>query len=270
MNWFSLFAKNENISPDEARKYLDSSPPGSLQLVDVRQPGEYQQSHIPGAKLIPLGELPDRLDELDPNKETIVYCRSGVRSRAGSQILSKANFSQVLNMTGGIIGWQGYQASGEEELGLEFFLDADFSSASQMAFAMEVALKQLYMLLAERTDIQENKQFLTRLATFEDSHMAKLRAQYPALATNATIARPAPAEGGIEPEAFLARYSDQLIDIESIIQAGMMFEAQAYDMYNRLADKTDESELKDFYLKMAAEEKTHLQILAKELNKQLN
>jgi len=73
MNWFSLFAKNENISPDETRKYLDSVPPGSVQLVDVRQPGEYQQSHIPGAKLIPLGELPARLGELDPAKETIVY-----------------------------------------------------------------------------------------------------------------------------------------------------------------------------------------------------
>lgn len=73
MNWFSLFAKNENISPGETRQLLDSRLPGSVQLVDVRQPGEYQQSHIPGAKLIPLGELPDRLDELDPNKETIVY-----------------------------------------------------------------------------------------------------------------------------------------------------------------------------------------------------
>lgn len=73
MNWFSLFKKNENISPDETRKFLDSAPPGSVQLVDVRQPREYEQSHIPGAKLIPLGELPDRLNELDPNKETIVY-----------------------------------------------------------------------------------------------------------------------------------------------------------------------------------------------------
>lgn len=73
MNWMSLFAKNENITPEETREYINSKPPGSFQILDVRQPQEYAQAHIPGAILIPLGELPDRLDELNPDLETIVY-----------------------------------------------------------------------------------------------------------------------------------------------------------------------------------------------------
>lgn len=73
MNWLSLFKKNENISPENARDLIDSHPPGTFQILDVRQPQEYEQSHIPGAILIPISELPDRLDELDPAKETIVY-----------------------------------------------------------------------------------------------------------------------------------------------------------------------------------------------------
>lgn len=73
MNWLSLFKKNENISAEETRELIDSHPPGTFQILDVRQPKEYEQSHIPGAILIPISELPDRLDELDPTKETIVY-----------------------------------------------------------------------------------------------------------------------------------------------------------------------------------------------------
>lgn len=172
-------------------------------------------------------------------------------------------------MTSGISGWQGYQVSGDEELGLEYFLDSDFSSAGQMALAMELALKDFYLLLADRNENTENKQLLTRLAGFEDSHMAKLRGQYPELADIDTTGVTAPAEGGIDQEAFLDRYGDQLQDIESIIQAGMMFEAQAYDMYHRLAQRESGGELKDFYLKMATEEQKHLQILAEELNKRL-
>lgn len=73
MNWLSLFFKNENISAEETRKLLENSPPDSVQLLDVRQPKEYDQAHIPGAKLIPLSDLPARLKELSPDKEVIVY-----------------------------------------------------------------------------------------------------------------------------------------------------------------------------------------------------
>lgn len=73
MNWLSLFKKNENISPEQVKEFISANTLEDYQLVDVRQPKEYEGAHIPGAILIPLGELPDRLDELDPNKETIVY-----------------------------------------------------------------------------------------------------------------------------------------------------------------------------------------------------
>ena len=52
-------------------------------LIDVREPHEYQICNIPGAKLIPLGELPKRLDELDPEADIVVHCKSGMRSAQG-------------------------------------------------------------------------------------------------------------------------------------------------------------------------------------------
>jgi adenylyltransferase/sulfurtransferase len=74
-------------------------------LIDVREPHEYKIASIPGAKLIPLGEVPKRLGELDPNADTVVHCKSGMRSAKACGILRQAGFSNVRNMKGGILAW---------------------------------------------------------------------------------------------------------------------------------------------------------------------
>jgi rhodanese-related sulfurtransferase/rubrerythrin len=268
MNWMSLFAKSENISPEETRNLLEKYPPESFQLLDVRQPKEYEQAHIPGARLIPLGELPQRLDELNREKEVIVYCRSGVRSKSGCQILTAAGFSRVLNMNGGIIAWQGHKAGGTEEFGLEFFTGGDFSSAVTMALAMEMGLRRFYQLLADRADDDSSRELLEQMARLEDGHMARLKTFLPA--PIADTPGPSPVtEGGFNVTEFLASYGDQLKGIEAILHTGMMFEAQAYDMYSRLAMKEQQADLREFYLQMAAEEQTHLKRLGRELDQRL-
>jgi adenylyltransferase/sulfurtransferase len=74
-------------------------------LVDVREPHEYQICRIPGAKLIPLGELPKRVGELDPASEIVVHCKMGGRSAKAVEFLKKAGFKNVSNLTGGILAW---------------------------------------------------------------------------------------------------------------------------------------------------------------------
>jgi adenylyltransferase/sulfurtransferase len=74
-------------------------------LVDVREPLEYQICRIPGARLIPLGELPKRANELDPSEEIVVHCKSGVRSAKAVEFLTKAGFGKVKNLQGGILAW---------------------------------------------------------------------------------------------------------------------------------------------------------------------
>ncbi|SHO50569.1 rhodanese-like domain-containing protein [Desulfopila aestuarii] len=268
MNWMSLFAKSENISPEETRNLRDKYPPDSFQLLDVRQPKEYEQAHIPGARLIPLGELPQRLDELDRDREIIVYCRSGVRSKSGYQILNSAGFSRVLNMTGGINGWQGHKAIGSEELGLDFFTSGDFSSAVSMALTMEMGLRRFYQLLADSADDDSNRELLEYMARLEDGHMAKLKTLLPST-DDSVPDTSSVAEGGFNVTEFLATYGDQLKTIETILHTGMRFEAQAYDMYSRLATKEQHADLREFYLQMAAEEQTHLKRLARELDQRL-
>jgi sulfur-carrier protein adenylyltransferase/sulfurtransferase len=68
-----LFKFVSAIDSEEAKKFMAEHPEGSYILLDVRQPSEYEQEHLPGAKLIPLGQLGDSLAEIDKNKPVIAY-----------------------------------------------------------------------------------------------------------------------------------------------------------------------------------------------------
>ena len=74
-------------------------------ILDVREPQEYQICSIPGSMLIPLGDLPGRLAELDGRGEMIVHCKSGVRSAKAVKLLREAGFAQARNLKGGILRW---------------------------------------------------------------------------------------------------------------------------------------------------------------------
>ena len=73
MKWKQFFTPVRNMDAEEARTYMVEHEEGTYTLLDVRQPGEHQGSRIPGATLIPLPQLPDRLGELDPGKPVITY-----------------------------------------------------------------------------------------------------------------------------------------------------------------------------------------------------
>jgi len=73
MSVLDYFKPVSTWSAEKIREFLDQKSSGEYNLVDVRQPGEYEQGHLPGARLIPVGELPGRFAELDPSKPTIVY-----------------------------------------------------------------------------------------------------------------------------------------------------------------------------------------------------
>ncbi|HVN52874.1 MAG TPA: rhodanese-like domain-containing protein [Anaerolineaceae bacterium] len=75
-------------------------------ILDVREPSEWTQFHIPGANLIPLGQLPNRLSEVPKDRQVVVVCRTGHRSAQGRDILKQAGFTNVTSMAGGVTAWQ--------------------------------------------------------------------------------------------------------------------------------------------------------------------
>jgi len=73
MKWKQFLTPVKSMDAEKARTYQEGHKEGSYTFLDVRQPGEYERERIPGAKLIPLPELADRLDELDPDKPILTY-----------------------------------------------------------------------------------------------------------------------------------------------------------------------------------------------------
>src|SRR4029077_5217369 len=78
----------------------------SLQVVDVRSPGEWKRGRVPGAHHIFLPELPNRMNELDPNKPTVIYCGSGYRASIATSILKRHGFNELWNVPGSWEAWK--------------------------------------------------------------------------------------------------------------------------------------------------------------------
>lgn len=94
----------EEITATELKQRLDRG--DDIQLIDVREPGEYDVARIPDAKLIPLGEVVSRKDEIEEGRETVVHCKGGVRSARAIEALTRAGFKgKLINLKGGITAW---------------------------------------------------------------------------------------------------------------------------------------------------------------------
>lgn len=95
----------EDITVQELKQRIDAQE--KLNIIDVREEHEFDEFNI-GATLIPLGELPDRLDEIEQFKdeELIIHCRSGARSGRAKDFLEMQGFTKVRNLLGGMLAWQ--------------------------------------------------------------------------------------------------------------------------------------------------------------------
>jgi sulfur-carrier protein adenylyltransferase/sulfurtransferase len=94
----------EEITPTELKQRLDNG--DDLQIIDVREDREVAIGRIPNSKHIPLAQVLSRIDELDPNRETVVHCKMGGRSARAIDALQRSGYTgKLLNLKGGIIGW---------------------------------------------------------------------------------------------------------------------------------------------------------------------
>jgi adenylyltransferase/sulfurtransferase len=90
------------ITVKELKRRIDAGE--DVQLIDVREPYEYQIAQI-GGKLIPQNDVANRLGEIDRNREVVVHCRSGARSQKIAEFLKQQGYPEVMNVAGGILAW---------------------------------------------------------------------------------------------------------------------------------------------------------------------
>ena len=91
------------IDVNELKRKIDAK--DDFYLLDVREPNEFKIGRIPGSTLIPLGEVPQRFQEIPKDKEIVVHCKMGGRSAKAAAFLRQQGYSTVKNLTGGILDW---------------------------------------------------------------------------------------------------------------------------------------------------------------------
>jgi rhodanese-related sulfurtransferase/rubrerythrin len=253
------------MTPDEARAYLSDKTLQEVTILDVRQPGEYEEGHIPGAKLVPMPVLTDSLGEIDRSKPVLVYCAIGGRSRIAAQTLAGKGYDQVINLSGGFKAWTGQAAYGTEEEGVELF--SELESAEQIlatAYSLEDGLRDFYLRMQERAYDERIKSVFQLLADIEIKHKDRLFEEYTRLtgkddrgAFECSFVTPL-MEGGMTTQEYLERFKPDMDSPVDVISMAMSIEAQALDLYMRAAEWTQSDENRTILEQIASEEKTHL------------
>lgn len=274
MKWKQFFTPAKNLDAPEARAYINTHAEGTFTLLDVRQPREFEDSRIPGAKLIPLPELPGRLSELDPDKPVLAYCAVGGRSRAAAQYLSGQGFKEVFNLKGGIAAWQGVKVSGPAEMGMGFLTgDEPVKKVIAVAYGMEQGLAEFYTSVSRTAENKEVEDLLTKLAGIEEKHQEKLYHLYLSLDPGGSRERlesealSGVMEGGFTTDEFLEQNRSLLDTPNHILSLAMMLETQAFDLYSRYAQKATEQQSVNALHEIAEEEKGHMASLGRLLDK---
>ena len=264
-----LFTPVKSMNTEEAKKYINEHQEGTFTLLDVRQPSEYQEEHIPGAKLVPLPDLNDRQKEIDREKPMIVYCAVGGRSRVAAQLLSGIGFEEVFNLQGGIKAWQGQKATGPVELNMDLIKgDETPGEIVVFAYGLEKGLQTFYLKMIEQAEDSELKDLFQKLADIEENHKRKVfelkqKVDPSDIDQNAFEAeiKPEVMEGGFDIETFMKQNTSYLNTAQNVLILAMMLETQALDLYLRFSDKSTNSQTKEILFEVSQEEKTHLAAL---------
>ena len=263
--------------PDDAEKFMSQHAEGTYTLLDVRQPTEYEDEHLPGAKLVPLPELVDSLEGLEVEKPIIVYCAVGGRSRMAAQLLVNQNFQKVFYLEGGMEGWEGPAAAGPREFHLQFVRgDETPQEIIKLSYSMEVGLKTFHETARSRATDAELVELLGHLIRAEESHMRRLlevssRWEMDPKEVKAFQEKleSVVMEGGIDIEEFLAKNDSFLQTFTGVIDVAMMVETQALDLYLRMASESSNVATKEVLFHIAEEEKGHLRALGRALEEHL-
>jgi rhodanese-related sulfurtransferase/rubrerythrin len=277
MKWMQFLTPVASMNWEQANKLAEDKPKGDVVFLDVRQPGEYKAGHQPGAKLIPVGDLGDRLDELDRTKHLVIYCATGGRSRVAAQLLSGKGFEKVYNLSGGIKAWDKEVAVGPEDSGMHLFsASASPEEAIITGFGLEMGLRDFYLTMGEKVKKESAKKLFSQLAEIELLHEEKLVELYTAMTNKPAtledfknkVVQPA-MEGGLTTTEYLDRYNIETENELDILSMAMAIEVQALDLYLRAAESSKTEETRTVLSKIAGEERQHIQKLGQYIDQQM-
>ncbi len=271
-----LKADFSEITPVELKKYIEENEEKNYTVIDVRQPEEYWNSHIPGSKLIPLPDLVSKRIALPETGALIFMCRTGARSSAAAVFSSPdVNAGQsVFNLRGGILDWFGKTIAGVPEVHLLGNLD-DFDDVMLSAMDLEKGAWNYYKAVLEKFPNEPFKKSMEYLSIAEADHaealyrIMELRKDdpdgIPLLAFDDLFysMKGDILEGGMT----LASAMEKLGAIEEdravrILELSLEIEYAAFDLYKNAARMVEDPEIKKILNGIANGEKIHMAKLA--------
>ncbi|UFS70199.1 hypothetical protein LPW11_20280 [Geomonas sp. RF6] len=278
MSVLDYFKPVTTWTAEQVRSFISDKEDGTYKLLDVRQPEEYERGHLPGAILIPVGELDERVSELDRESLTIVYCAAGMRSRAAASILMRAGFEEVYSMSGGINAWNGAVADGFPETGIAWFSAAHSGEElTALAWALEDGTETFYRTMAEKGGDPEAAELFRKLVKAEEGHKEMLSVLQRRLSSEGenidfpSVLKGYPPEkimeGGMKVKDAVAWAEGK--GVKEVVELAISLETSSYDRYQTLQRRVEYEASVQLFKSLAAEEKNHLKLLTDLFEKRL-
>ena len=257
------------INPEELRRYIGNHHEKDYLLVDVRQPGEYQDGHIPGARLLPLPELVEKMDTLPRDLDLVFYCRSGARSMAASIMVDEEfGTTGIYNLNGGILSWDGAVAENPPQVRI-FNKNATPLELYMTAMNLEKGAMNFYTTVDIRYGGETWSDVFGQLAEAEIGHALavyrlwrKGRSGVDDFDTVFVGLSGNVLEGGMTlAEALDRAAASRGPTCVHLMELALHIEYAAFDLYRAMAEQALSQEMRDIFLKIAQAEKSHMNIL---------
>lgn len=256
----------QTIESSQLHQMLEGEKEKIPLLIDVRQPQEYREGHIPGALLVPLGQLEYGHPSFSKEQTMVTYCRSGKRSMTAAAILCKMGYSQVMGLEGGILQWPYEQVSGpphrtlaEEEVKLirELFL-----------FALIKEIETWYFYHEFRSGLKNTaiKKLFQFLEDMEMRHMEAMYSRYSKESRNVDAEADIPSLLSLQRKFQKASSQikgdwNEVDDETAVLENAVLREYQKYDFYKLSADNMKDESLRVLLYQLALEERAHASLL---------
>ncbi len=264
----------KDLNPSQLREFMDHHPEKDYLLVDVRQPGEYERHHIPGATLMPLSDLESRIFDLPSDRDLVFYCHVGGRSRAAASLAVDAEVSEkgVYQLAGGIMAWDGKTLSDYPRMEL-FQTDHSMNALLMTAMDLEKGAYRFYQQMLKRFPDEPFTETLTHLSKAETAHARAVygfwKQEQPAPEPFDTLyagLKGETLEGGQSLEAMMGQVENLSgPPCLRLMELALDMEYTAYDLYRNLAESSQAPEEKRVFLSIAQGEKSHMKSIARSL-----
>jgi sulfur-carrier protein adenylyltransferase/sulfurtransferase len=259
----------KDLTPEQLRQYIQQHDEESYLLLDVRQPDEYEDFHIPGARLIPLPELVQTVDTLPADKALLFYCHVGGRSLAAASMVEEEiqGVGDIYNLSGGIMAWNGAVVSNQPNL--QLFDGQTTLEMFRTAMNLEKGAMRFYTHVSDTYPDPSWSEVFGRLARAETAHAKTVHEAW-----KRRDAELEPFEQlfeGLDGEVLEGglALNDAMTQLESageqsclrMLEMALKIEYAAYDLYRTLAHQLSESEGSEVFLSIAQGEKGHMRAL---------